>query len=74
MERDSTTVKCTLTEVLDRLDELQDDAMEQADAERGPNDEPTPQTMYYIGKDSGIAEAKQRIRLIGGEQDTSDSK
>lgn len=52
MERDSTTVKCTLTEV----------------------DEPTPQTMYYIGKDSGIAEAKQRIRLIDGEQDTSGSK
>lgn len=48
--------------MFERLDELQDEAMDRAEDERGPSDEETPRSMYYTGKDLGIAEAKAVIR------------
>lgn len=48
--------------LFERLDELQGEAMERREENTGPSDEPTPRSMYFTGKDTGIAEAKAVIR------------
>lgn len=48
--------------LMDRVDEIQSDAMEQAENERGPSGEPTSKSMYFLGKDVGVARVKSVLR------------
>lgn len=52
----------TVEKLIERLDELQEEALERQEAEAGPNGEQTPRSMYFVGKDTGLAEAKAVIR------------
>ncbi|AGM11561.1 hypothetical protein M199_gp105 [Halogranum tailed virus 1] len=48
--------------IIARLNELQEEAIEEREEHEGPNGEPTSKGMYFLGKDVGIARAKAVLR------------
>lgn len=49
-------------EILEQLNELQEEAQEKRESNEGPFGKQTNRSMYFLGKDVGIARAKKVIR------------